>query len=76
MTLEEEYNARLKRVADAVALKEPDRVPIVPQVQAFPLQLAGITVQECMEDYHKANEAYDVFYTRFIRIFFCYLTAF
>ena len=65
MTIQEEYQARLKRVQDAVNLTEPDRVPIVPQVQSFPLQMAGYTVQECMEDWRKAGEAYDVFYKKF-----------
>jgi len=35
------YNARLKRVADAVALKEPDRMPMIPGASGIPYFLYG-----------------------------------
>ena len=65
MNTQEEYKARLKRVENAVKLIEPDRIPIVPQVQAFPLYYAGYTVEECMKDYNLAGKAYDEFYSHF-----------
>ena len=64
--LQKLYDERLKRVADAVQLKEPDRVPIAPVVQAFPVYLMNKwTIQELMADYHKCTEVYDNFYERY-----------
>jgi len=37
--MQEIYDARIKRVADAVQLKEPDRVPIVPFLSAIIIYL-------------------------------------
>ena len=66
MNIQAEYDARLKRVMDATKLVEPDRVPLVPVFQAFPIYYAGTcTVQDAMEDFSKAAEAYDVFYRHF-----------
>jgi hypothetical protein len=65
-TIAQQYAARLKRVTDATRLVEPDRVPLVPVFQAFPVYYAGTcTVQEAMEDFGKAAQAYDVFYDHF-----------
>ncbi len=64
--VKEQYNARLKRVMDAVRVSEPDRVPIVPVFQAFPIYYANTcTIKEAMEDFSKASHAYDVFYEHF-----------
>ncbi len=64
--MQELYDARLKRVADAVQLKEPDRIPIVPVVQAFPVYYANKwTIQDIMEDYNKGAEVYDIFYDHY-----------
>ncbi len=52
------YDERLKRIQDAIALKKPDRVPVVPLFEMFPAHYAGITVHEAMTDYAKANEAW------------------
>jgi len=60
-----DYLTRFQRVRDAVALKEPDRVPIVPVFQAFPVYYGGGTVQKCMEDWNEAGKCYDVFYSHF-----------
>ncbi|MDR1798097.1 MAG: hypothetical protein LBR44_11825 [Clostridiales Family XIII bacterium] len=60
------YDARLKRVADAVALREPDRVPIVPIFQAFPVFYQNKwNIKDLLEDYHRATDVYDHFYTHF-----------
>jgi len=64
------YEARLARVARAVRLEEPDRVPIVPVFQAYPVYHAnrhGITttIKDLMHDYRKATEVYDLFYTHY-----------
>jgi len=61
----EDYDRRLNRVKDAIALKEPDRVPLIPVMQAFPVYYAGMTVEEAMHDPEKAGEAYDRFFEDF-----------
>ena len=59
------YAERMKRVLDAVALKEPDRVPIIPQPEAFPMFYAGVSIEEAMHDYRKVGPALDSFYADF-----------
>ncbi|MDD4402549.1 MAG: uroporphyrinogen decarboxylase family protein [Desulfitobacteriaceae bacterium] len=56
-TPEEMYAERLKRVKDAVELKVPDRVPVVPFFQFFPMFHAGHTVKDVMYDFSKACKA-------------------
>jgi len=62
---EELYEERLKRSLDAMQLKLPDTVPVIPIIQAFPMYYAGITIQESMEDISKAAEAWDKFLADF-----------
>jgi hypothetical protein len=60
------YDARLKRVDDARRLREPDRVPIVPVFQAFPVYYANKwTIADLMNDYTKGTDVYDTFYDHF-----------
>jgi hypothetical protein len=51
------YEERLQRVNDAMALKEPDRVPISPIFMAFPFLNAGYTMAEVNYDVSKAKDA-------------------
>ena len=44
------YDAKLKRVNDAIALREPDMVPIKPPADLFPVYNAGYTVAEVVYD--------------------------
>jgi hypothetical protein len=44
------YDEKLKRVTDAIALAEPDRVPITPAAELFPVFNAGFTVAEVVYD--------------------------
>ncbi len=44
------YEEKQKRVRDAIALKEPDRVPITPPAELFPILNAGYTVAEVVYD--------------------------
>ena len=60
-----EFDLRVKRVADAVALKQPDRVPIIPVMEAFPVYHGGRTIKECMYDYRKNTACFDKFFTDF-----------
>ncbi|MBT3320475.1 MAG: hypothetical protein HN948_05925 [Clostridia bacterium] len=64
-TMQEQYDARLKRVMDASKLIEPDQIPIVPVFQAFPINYAGGDIARAMEDFDHAAACYDKFYTDF-----------
>lgn len=65
-TNEELHAARIKRIHDAVELKEPDRVPIIGWgTQTFFAMDAGYTVAECIYDYEKAKDAIRKFLTKY-----------
>ena len=53
------FDAKWKRIRDAVALKEPDRVPITPSPAIFPYLHAGYTMTEVIYDetMEKASQA-------------------
>jgi len=57
-TPEELYQEREKRVNDAIQLREPDRIPIVPLFGYFPALYKGISIQECMYDYAKMKSVW------------------
>lgn len=55
----DKYEEKVKRVEDAIALKEPDQIPIKPSPAIFPVLDAGFTVaesiyDESLETYRKA----------------------
>jgi hypothetical protein len=52
-TPEELFKERTKRVEDAIQLKVPDRVPLLPFFSFFPAKYAGISFEEAMYDYNK-----------------------
>jgi hypothetical protein len=56
---EQAYRERATRIKDAIQLKVPDRVPVIPSVGFFPAHYAGITTQEAMYDYEKSCQAYE-----------------
>ncbi len=56
-TKEELFAEREKRIADAVALRKPDRVPLTSHFSFFPARYCGITIQELMYDPDKAWHA-------------------
>jgi len=56
-TPEELFKERTKRVEDAVQLKVPDRVPILPMFAFFPAIYAGMTCEEAMYDPDKLRVA-------------------
>lgn len=56
-TPEELYAEREKRVLDAMALKKPDRVPIMVMFGFFPARYLGMTVQDVMYDPEKLWKA-------------------
>jgi uroporphyrinogen-III decarboxylase len=55
---EEAYHARLKRLADAYQMKEPDRVPVRLPFDALPAKWAGITLRTAMYDYDELRRAW------------------
>jgi hypothetical protein len=55
---EEAYKRRAGRVADAIQLKLPDRVPVVPSFGMFPAFDNGYTSEEVMFDHEKAHKAW------------------
>ena len=55
---EEAYKKRARRLADAIQLRVPDRVPIAPHLTFFGANYAGMTAEEVMYDYDKGYAAY------------------
>ena len=51
------YKERERRVMDAIALKVPDRVPIMVLFGFFPVKYAGMTIKEAMYDPEKLFDA-------------------
>jgi len=51
------YKRRARRIADVIQLKIPDRVPVVPSFGMFPYLDNGLTCQEAVFDYEKADVA-------------------
>ena len=52
------YEEREKRILDAIALKEPDRIPVVPLFAFFNCYYTGITPGEAYRDPDKAIAAW------------------
>ena len=50
------YNLRLKRVEDAIALKVPDQVPCIPMTETFPYLRRGHTMAQVLYDAKLATE--------------------
>lgn len=66
MTNEDAYQMRLKRVNDAIELKQPDRVPIVPMIESLPYFISeNTTYKDSMYNYSKATTAIIDFYKDF-----------
>ncbi len=51
------YKRRTRRIADVIQLKVPDRVPVVPSFGMFPYLDNGLTCEEAVFDYQKADAA-------------------
>lgn len=57
-TAKQLYEEREKRILDAIALREPDRVPVVPLFAFFNCYYTGITPAEAYRDPEKAISAW------------------
>jgi hypothetical protein len=58
---EANYKASINRIKDAIQLKEPDRVPVTIFPNMFPINYAGVTMEEAMYDYDKCIAAWKKF---------------
>ena len=56
-SVEQLYQEKVKRVKDAIELREPDRVPFMPFCAFFIAKYAGITFEEAMYDLDKTAQA-------------------
>ena len=56
-TSEDLYKEREKRVLDTIALKKPDRVPVVLEMSYFPAKYNGLTFDVAWNDYDRWLEA-------------------
>lgn len=52
------FKERYNRVMEAIALKEPDRVPLTPGVSFYPTEVKGISKKEAMYDLEKSARAF------------------
>ena len=57
-TAEKNYKARARRISDVIALKKPDRVPVIPSFGMFPALDNGLTVQDVMNRSEKTSAAW------------------
>ena len=55
------YKASINRIKDVIQLKKPDRVPVIIFPGMYPVNYAGITLQEAMYDYDKCIAAFRKF---------------
>ena len=55
-SIEQAFQARLKRFNDAVSLSKPDRVPVVSLAGFFVTNYAGLTPKQALYDYEKILE--------------------
>jgi len=60
--IKEEPMTSVERVLTAMALKEPDRVPVWPLIDYLPVKYYDVTAQEMIEDPDKSQEAYEWIY--------------
>ena len=60
------FEERVDMVIDAIELRKPARVPVVPATGAFLGRYAGLTVKEMMYDYDKLAVAYAKYHDDFI----------
>lgn len=59
---QEAYNQRVQRVETAIALKEPDRVPVVPFIASYAQRAYGSCYADLYYNYEKAGDAAVQFY--------------
>lgn len=63
---EQGYKQRLQMIKDAIQLKKPERVRVIPWWGVYPAEYGGITVEEAMYDYEKLGMAWKKFNADFM----------
>jgi uroporphyrinogen-III decarboxylase len=58
---EKNYTDRVQRIMDAVNMKEPDRVPVIPMAGFFAAYNSGLTPYDVMYDYDKLMSSFSKF---------------
>ncbi len=61
----EKLEERVRLISDAIALREPSRVPNGIRVNTFPYHAYGVTIREAMTEYQKAVDAYIRYHREF-----------
>ena len=59
------YAERQKRFEDAVALRKPDQVPLMPMLDYFPARLAGITMKEATYNPEAMSKAWLAYHEKY-----------
>jgi hypothetical protein len=59
------YKERVGFIRDAIQMKVPSRIAVVPSAGGFPIEYAGISWQEAMYDYNKLADAWDKYHIDF-----------
>jgi len=59
------FEERQKRIDDAIALKDPDRIPIICPGQCYPVYNAGYTTADAFYDFDKYAEAMIKYVTQY-----------
>lgn len=67
MSTTEQYQQRMKRIDEALAVKEPDRVPVIPFVQTYSVTHSGHTMAEAMYRCPSAECWYAGYHGRSVR---------
>lgn len=62
---EHDYRARVDRLASALSLEEPDRVPVNLNISLWPVTRVGMSPYDAMNDTQRAAEAWREFMVRF-----------
>ncbi len=62
---EKTYRERVQRIIDIISLKKPDRVPCLPQADAYMAEYGGIPYGDFLYDFDKAEKAIVKFHRDF-----------
>lgn len=65
MTNQAKYDEKLKRINDAIAMKEPDRVPCIPFVQTYGITFNGTTMAQAMYDQTVAQQSVEEYLEKY-----------
>lgn len=61
----QKFEEKMKRIDDALAVREPDKVPMIPFVQTYSITHAGHTMAEAMYDAQAAKDSVQKYLTEY-----------